>query len=119
MLSLLALLPALESFRSPFCLGAQFTCFTGTKAEILTGEDLFCFVRGLVRYIGVSNFTKEHLEALLPHCKVVPHVNQVSLSLSLSLCLSLSLYIYILVNYCIHTKERLEALLPHSKVVLL
>ena len=47
-----------------------------------------------MRYIGVSNFTKEHLEALLPHCKVVPHVNQVCV------CVSLSVYISQLSHSC-------------------
>ena len=32
------------------------------------------YERGLVRHIGVSNFTMRHLEALLPHCQVMVDV---------------------------------------------
>jgi len=32
---------------------------------------------GLVRYIGVSNFTQQHLNQLLPDCRLRPVVNQV------------------------------------------
>jgi alcohol dehydrogenase (NADP+) len=32
---------------------------------------------GLVRHIGVSNFTQRHLNELLPHCRLRPAVNQV------------------------------------------
>ena len=35
---------------------------------------------GLVRAIGVSNFTERHLEELLSACQVVPAVNQVEMS---------------------------------------
>ncbi|KAI5298524.1 hypothetical protein KEM55_003293 [Ascosphaera atra] len=33
--------------------------------------------KGKVRSIGVSNFTKDRLEKLLPHCKIIPAVNQI------------------------------------------
>ena len=32
---------------------------------------------GKVKAIGVSNFLKHHLEALLPHCEICPMVNQI------------------------------------------
>ena len=32
---------------------------------------------GKLRSIGVSNYTVQHLEHLMEHCTVVPHVNQV------------------------------------------
>jgi diketogulonate reductase-like aldo/keto reductase len=35
------------------------------------------YARGRVKAIGVSNFLVHHLEMLLPHCKIVPMVNQV------------------------------------------
>jgi diketogulonate reductase-like aldo/keto reductase len=34
------------------------------------------YAEGRVRAIGVSNFMRHHLEALLPHCETVPMVNQ-------------------------------------------
>jgi diketogulonate reductase-like aldo/keto reductase len=34
---------------------------------------------GTLRSIGVSNYTVQHLEHLMEHCSVVPHVNQVEL----------------------------------------
>ncbi len=34
---------------------------------------------GKVRSIGVSNFSVKTLETLLPHCKVIPAVNQVEM----------------------------------------
>jgi hypothetical protein len=34
---------------------------------------------GHVRAIGVCNFTEAHLDALLPHCRIRPAVNQVEL----------------------------------------
>ncbi|KZZ91253.1 NADPH-dependent D-xylose reductase [Ascosphaera apis ARSEF 7405] len=33
--------------------------------------------KGKVRSIGVSNFTKERLEGFLPHCEIIPAVNQI------------------------------------------
>lgn len=33
--------------------------------------------KGFARAIGVSNFTKEHLEPMLKECKIVPMVNQI------------------------------------------
>ncbi|CAG2170398.1 unnamed protein product [Oppiella nova] len=38
-------------------------------------EDLHA--EGLIKSIGVSNYTAKHMEELLNHCKVVPAVNQV------------------------------------------
>ncbi len=35
------------------------------------------YASGRIKAIGVSNFLVHHLEALLPHCKVIPAVNQV------------------------------------------
>ncbi len=35
------------------------------------------YASGRIKAIGVSNFLTHHLEDLLPHCKVVPMVNQV------------------------------------------
>lgn len=35
--------------------------------------------RGQLRSIGVSNYTVSHLEELLEHCDIVPHVNQVEI----------------------------------------
>jgi methylglyoxal/glyoxal reductase len=35
------------------------------------------YAQGRVKAIGVSNFLVHHLEMLLPHCKVMPMVNQV------------------------------------------
>lgn len=35
------------------------------------------YAQGRVKAIGVSNFLVHHLEMLLPHCKIVPMVNQV------------------------------------------
>ena len=35
------------------------------------------YKKGLIRAIGVSNFKIHHLEYLLPHCNVIPLVNQV------------------------------------------
>lgn len=35
------------------------------------------YAKGKIKAIGVSNFLVHHLENLLPHCKVVPAVNQV------------------------------------------
>ncbi len=35
------------------------------------------YKKGRVRAIGVSNFLVHHLDDLLPHCKIVPAVNQV------------------------------------------
>lgn len=32
---------------------------------------------GKTKAIGVSNYSKKYLEELLPHCEVVPAVNQV------------------------------------------
>lgn len=32
---------------------------------------------GKTKAIGVSNYSKQFLEELLPHCKVVPAVNQI------------------------------------------
>ena len=64
----------------------------GGRGGVVTGEDAkdahalrldtwraleHLYNRGLVRYIGVSNFTEEHLEALVAESSVVPHVNQV------------------------------------------
>lgn len=42
------------------------------------------YEEGLCKSIGVSNFMINHLEALLPHCKIKPHVNQVRESIALS-----------------------------------
>jgi methylglyoxal/glyoxal reductase len=36
----------------------------------------YLYTEGRVRTIGVSNFLRHHLEYLLPHCEVVPMVNQ-------------------------------------------
>eukprot|EP01050_Picozoa_sp_SAG11_P042629 SAG11_NODE_19734_length_460_cov_0.570637_2_plen_71_part_01 len=38
------------------------------------------YARGEARAIGVSNFTRTHLEALLPNCVVRPMVNQIGKS---------------------------------------
>lgn len=38
-------------------------------------EDLYR--KGLCRAVGVSCFLVQHLEKFLPHCSIVPHVNQV------------------------------------------
>lgn len=35
------------------------------------------YKEGKVKAIGVSNFLKHHLEALLPHCEIYPMVNQI------------------------------------------
>ena len=35
------------------------------------------YAKGQARSIGVSNFTRKHLEPLLAECSVVPHVNQI------------------------------------------
>ena len=35
------------------------------------------YEKGRVRAIGVSNFLEHHLDDILPHCKIVPAVNQV------------------------------------------
>jgi len=35
------------------------------------------YEKGRVRAIGVSNFLEHHLDDLLPHCKIIPAVNQV------------------------------------------
>ena len=35
------------------------------------------YARGQARSIGVSNFTRKHLEPLLATCSIVPHVNQI------------------------------------------
>lgn len=32
---------------------------------------------GKTKAIGVSNYSKQFLEELLPHCKVIPAVNQI------------------------------------------
>jgi len=37
------------------------------------------YTAGLLKSIGVSNFTVEHLEDLIQHSSIVPHVNQVEL----------------------------------------
>jgi diketogulonate reductase-like aldo/keto reductase len=34
---------------------------------------------GLCKHIGVSNFTREHLDQILPHCRIKPAMNQVEL----------------------------------------
>lgn len=39
---------------------------------------MMIMMTGLVRTIGVSNFEKEHFAELLPHARVVPAVNQIS-----------------------------------------
>lgn len=38
-------------------------------------EDLYS--EGLIKSIGVSNYTIGHIQRLLMHCKVLPTVNQV------------------------------------------
>ena len=38
-----------------------------------------CYRRGVLRSIGVSNYTTRHLTELLGHCEVVPHVLQTEL----------------------------------------
>lgn len=44
---------------------------TWEQLEILHSE-------GAVKYIGVSNYTIHHLNELLSHAKIVPHLLQVS-----------------------------------------
>jgi diketogulonate reductase-like aldo/keto reductase len=34
---------------------------------------------GLCKHIGVSNFTREHLDQILPHCRIKPAMNQIEL----------------------------------------
>ena len=34
---------------------------------------------GKVRHIGISNYTVKHLEHLLEHCEIIPHVHQFEL----------------------------------------
>lgn len=42
------------------------------------------YKEGLIRAIGVSNFTRYQLEQLLPHCEIKPMVNQVEIHPGLS-----------------------------------
>ncbi|KAI7850278.1 NADP-dependent oxidoreductase domain-containing protein [Circinella umbellata] len=37
------------------------------------------YQQGKVRHIGVSNYTVKHLEHLIEHCKIIPHVHQFEL----------------------------------------
>ena len=32
---------------------------------------------GKIRAIGVSNFDPSHIENILKHCEIIPHVNQI------------------------------------------
>lgn len=49
---------------------------TQSLSDLFTDEVLYI---GKVRSIGVSNFSIKTLEMLLPHCKVIPAVNQVEM----------------------------------------
>ncbi len=62
------------------------------------------YKQGLVRSIGVSNFHKVHLDALLPSCNIVPMVNQIESHPRLSN--------YELINYCKDKNIEIEAWSP-------
>ncbi len=50
-------------------------CETGNVLAYKAMEELYH--EGKVRAIGVSNFEVKHLQNILDHCEVVPHVNQI------------------------------------------
>ena len=78
----------------------------GDKTRLETWRALeHLYERGLVRYIGVSNFTEEHLEGFLPQCVVVPHVNQVCDPVAL---LRLNIQEYKGMYVCIHIHTHIQ-----------